>query len=528
MIWKSFMEKYVLILLVFALLQTVPACGTDNPEFTDSEERVVPDDEKDDIQDSTFSQIVEITWGSAVKIVNPLEGKGVEVTTEGDQVIIRSTVDEMEYVLSGVTASGGVKIYSDSKFKLTFNGVEITNPHGPAVNVQSHKRVFVQLNEGTVNKLTDGSSYKTVSGEDMKGAFFSEGQLLFYGTGVLEVTGNYKHAICSDDYVRIYEGEIRAKANVSDGIHVNDAFVMDGGKLNVQAKTDGIECEEGYVLINDGNIIIQSGDDGITASYEGNDSAIDPYLEIYKGSIQVTTSGISAKAIKSRGDLIIHDGEIKVKTSQREAEGIESKKTLTIHGGLIEVEAYDDCINAANSIVINGGNIYCYSAANDGIDSNGTLTITGGCILSIGTSSPEEGFDCDRNTFKITGGILIGIGGATSTPTSTACTQRSLVYGGSATALTPFHILSATGEDILTYILPRTLNQMTLLFSSPSLKEGSYTIYSGGSISGGTSFHGLYAGSSYASGKQLATFNASSMVTTVGSSNGGNRPPTGW
>ena len=61
-------------------------------------------------------------------------------------------------------------------------------------------------------------------------------------------------------------------------------------------------------------------------------------------------------------------------------------------------------MNASKSIVINGGNIYCYSSGNDGVDSNGTLTITGGTIVSIGTTSPEEGFDCDQNTFKITGG----------------------------------------------------------------------------------------------------------------------------
>lgn len=32
--------------------------------------------------------------------------------------------------------------------------------------------------------------------------------------------------------------------------------------------------------------------------------------------------------------------------------------------------------------------------------------------VSNGARSPEEGFDCD-NTFKITGGTIIGTGGAT-------------------------------------------------------------------------------------------------------------------
>ena len=80
---------------------------------------------------------------------------------------------------------------------------------------------------------------------------------------------------------------------------------------------------------------------------------------------------------------------------------------------MIAALCYDDCMNASNSIVINGGSIYCYSSGNDGIDSNGTLTITGGVVIASGTTSPEDGFDCDQNTFKITGGIVLGIGRGT-------------------------------------------------------------------------------------------------------------------
>ena len=109
------------------------------------------------------------------------------------------------------------------------------------------------------------------------------------------------------------------------------------------------------------------------------------------------------------GDLTINKGTINVTTSKSEAEGIESKTNLIINDGTIEVNAYDDCINAKKTLVINGGTIYCYSTTNDGIDSNGTMTITGGTIISAGAAAPEEGLDCDNNTFKITGGTIIGM-----------------------------------------------------------------------------------------------------------------------
>lgn len=54
---------------------------------------------------------------------------------------------------------------------------------------------------------------------------------------------------------------------------------------------------------------------------------------------------------------------------------------------------------------------YLYSTSNDAVDSNGKITITGGLMVAAGTTGVEEGFDCDKNTFKVTGGTLLGIGG---------------------------------------------------------------------------------------------------------------------
>ncbi|WP_288206199.1 carbohydrate-binding domain-containing protein [uncultured Parabacteroides sp.] len=521
MIKYNIVSSYLFLFSLIISILSLPSCSTDDIS-SGEETKTVPDDEKDSVDNSSFSTTVTISFDNTVTVSNPMADNGVSVQVDNGQVTVVSTAEEIEYILSGTTANGMVKIYSDYKFKLTFNGVSITNPSGSAVNIQSHKRVFVQLNDNTQNILTDGSSYDTNGSEDQKAAFFSEGQLIFNGNGSLTVNGNNKHAICSDDYVRIYEGNFLLTSKVSDGIHTNDAVIIDGGTLVINATKDAIECEEGYILIQDGNITIVSGDEGITTSYEGSDSSINPYMDINGGTIDITTTGTSAKGIKSLGNLTINGGNIKVKTSLREAEGIESKRELVINDGYIIVEAYDDCINAATSIIINGGDIYCYSTANDGIDSNGTLTITGGTVIAIGTSSPEDGFDCDQNTFKITGGTIIGVGGGTSTPTSKECTQPSLVYGGSGTQNTLFHISAADGTDVLTFRIPRTLQQMTLLFSSPSLASGaSYTIQTGGTATGGTDFYGLYTGATYSGGTQAATFTTSSMVTTVGSVSGG-------
>lgn len=617
---------------------TIPAESGDLLDFTvafdendestyGSMTETVSSDEDDFIENSEFTSVVTITYNGTTATVNN-NVSGVEVSVNGGHVVVNSTVGKVEYVLNGTTTDGSFKVYSEKKFKLSLSGVSILNPVGAAINIQSSKRVFVVCTDGTTNTLTDGSSYTSATdSEDMKACFFSEGQLIFSGGGLLTVTGNYKHAITSDDYVRFRSGcNITVAAAKKDGIHTNDAVIIGGGVLNISSTEDAIQCEEGGITMTggfvkvsttankahglksaqdvlisggaiqaevagaaskgiscDGNLTFSGGKltalTSQTALYEDNDLSscagikcdgnilvtggeiaiqstggagkginCDGSVTISDGTVKIITTGpqctynrlsSSAKGIKADGALTIDGGTVLVKATGGEgSEGIESKSVLTVNNGMVAALCYDDCMNASNSIAINGGNIYCYSSGNDGIDSNGTLTITGGVVVSSGTTVPEDGLDCDQNTFKITGGIVLGIGGGTSTPTSSVCTQRSVIYGGSGSNGQYLNIRSTDGTDILTYQIPRAYSQMTVLFSSPNLTSGgSYIISKGGTVTGGSEFFGLYTGATYSGGTQADTFTASSMVTQVGSTSGGGggggRPgggggPGGW
>lgn len=471
--------------------------------------------------------------GTAANDVTPITLDGttvITVTADTYGLTVRSTVPDdthIEYSLSG-TYAGSLTLLGDSPDKLTLNAVTIASPDGPAINLQSGARTFVELRDGTGNVLTDSNTWSTRyldDGEemDMKAALFAEGALIFSGNGSLSVTSAAKHAIASDDHVRIRDGSLTLYSSAKDGIRTNDAFVMDGGDVRIETASGagkGIKVEGkedttaplGFIAINDGTLDILSYDKAITASWEGDEDGEtttttddpDPRVTINGGTITVSTFGTPYE------DRDTSDGD-----DSLSPEGIESKSVLTVNGGTLNVTTTDDALNAGTSIVINGGHVYARSSVNDAVDSNGTMTIAGGVLVAVGANGAEGGLDCDQNTFAVTGGTFIGLGGRNSTPTRTASTQNTVSLR-SATANSLLVIKDASGSVAFAMQVPTT--STAVLLSSSLLTTGTaYTVYTGGTLANSTEqFNGLYlGGAGHSGGTAGSTFTISSTVTAL-------------
>ena len=458
----------------------------------------------------------------------------------------------------------------------------------------------MHLAEGTTNRLTDAASYSeeprylnggSSASEDRRGCFFSEGNLIFSGTGVLVVEGNYKHGIVTDGYFYMRPGvtlavtgaaknAIHVKGDEDDGIGVYmagglvyanvsstagkgiktdlDAEIA-GGKLllntsgNATYDSDEKDTSSSAGIKTDGSVIISGGTHTLKSTGTGGKGInADKEVRVSGSETTVTTTGgkfyysqsltSSPKGVKADGDITISGGKLNISVTgvSDGSEGLESKATLAVTGGEVYVYAYDDAINAASAINISGGKVYAYASNNDGIDSNGSLVISGGLVIGVGTSAPEGGIDCDNsNSFRIDGGTVIGMGGTLqSSPSSSK--QRSVVYNGvSATKNANICVLDSEGTPVLTFAFPRTMNGASFFFSTPDIASGaSYTVSSGGTLSNYTdSWNGWYGGGTWSGGSQVGTFTSSSVVTTVGSSGsvggmpGGGGPggrPWGW
>ena len=116
------------------------------------------------------------------------------------------------------------------------------------------------------------------------------------------------------------------------------------------------------------------------------------------------------KGIKADEELHIYSGDISVTTAGMGGEGVECNGAMYIHGGTLECNTYDDGINVGRSIEISGGAVYCNSVDNDGIDSNGSIIISGGIVAAVNQSKPNECLDAEMGHIHFTGGTFFGLG----------------------------------------------------------------------------------------------------------------------
>ena len=403
----------------------------DNVVFTatNGERKSMPNSEITKVTLGDPSTIVEVKYnGTDAEIINPFAFEGVTVTKSGADVVVTSTsTSEITYQLTGTTTTGSFKVYSDKKFALNLNSVSITNDNGAAINIQSGKKCTVNLT-GT-STLTDAASYTSVSGEDQKGCFFSEGQIIFTGTGTLNVNGNYKHGICSDDYIDIQGGTVNIVKAANDGIRVNDYFLMTDGSLTTAATGDGIDGDTGYIQI-----------DG--------------------GTMNITVSTADTKGIKCDSIITVNGGDITLTVPAAQGKGFKTKQTMTVNGGTITA-------NMTGSVaIVSNDPSYCTAIKTDVdfVQTNGTINISH-------SGAGGRGISADGNINLKGGSLTTTVTGGNGTYTNTS----GVTDNYAPTCVSADGNINVTGGNI-------TLNVKAN--SAKGFKSDMNTNISGGTITG--------------------------------------------
>ena len=492
---------------------------------------IVPESSEEDILDNTtFTRSIAIVFSNTGSATVTGDENGI-VTVNGNQVTADNTQfdENVKFTLSGSTSNGFFKTYSNNRQALVLNGVSLTNPNGAAIDNQGKKRYYIVVN-GT-NTLADGASaaYSTSNEEDQKAVLFSEGQIVFSGSGKLSVTANNaqaKSGIASDDYLYVTETPaitVTAGNKAGHGVRGKDYVRIAGGTLNVTTKAamkKGIGSD-GFVLVEGGNTTINvsggTAHDSEDKEYKGSAGIkADNYFGMTGGSVTITNSGAGGKGIHAGSydydetshnvdDSFISGGSLTITTTGSESNDVSSKGikvgwvtkngsgeratvtgyagNLKISGGKVTVKvSKSEGVEAKGNLVISGGETYVYSTGDDAINSQAELDVTGGYVYAF--SSANDAMDANHD-LKLSGGYVFAV-----------CTKGSPEVALDANTESRYKLYIENGATVVAY---------GGLESGYSAAQSVYSM----SCSAGN-WNALHSGSTY-----LAAFKAPSGVSTV-------------
>ena len=346
-------------------------------DYSDLEEpaETIPEDEMasdygDYVENTAWSTSVHINFDGDTAIVTG-GSTSIFVNVSGAHVKVTSATKRVRFIVSGSTANGSLKIYSERKYQLQLNGVDITNPHGAAINNQCGKSLYLGVNEGTVNTLRDGDTYEMIEGEDQKATVFSEGQILVSGKGQLNIYSTGKSCMTSDDYIFVRPGtRLYCNSTSGHGIKAKDFVYIKGGVINMEIAADGakgINCDSLVYITGGRTTIINSGTTELSLDSLAN----------------VVSTG--AAGVKTDWNMTMTGGTLNIKCTGDDAKGLNVTEPLLFTGGELNVvltgkNATMDPkgVKCDTDCTISGGSFYSCALQGRAMDVNGTLTVVPG------------------------------------------------------------------------------------------------------------------------------------------------------
>ncbi len=489
---KKLLALVLTVILTFALAgcnyqETNTEKNTSNEQ---TEDAATGETESTDPVSTTSTTVASVVTSANVTVAEGEVAEGndtTQITLSGDSISMDGsgatakgstlTITEAgSYILSGKLTDGQIVIAAtkNDAVQLILNGVDIYCSTTAPIYCSQADKLTITLVKGSVNKVSDGSSYVLASGEDEpNAAIFSMDDLIIEGSGTVNLTANYNNGIASKDDLVIKEGTMIVNAK-NDALRGRDSVEITGGNFTLVAGGDGIQSNndedatKGFINISGGTFTITSTGDGIQA--ETTLAISGGIFKITSGGGATKTASDSSKGLKATGDLTVSGGTFNINSAD---DGLHSNANITIEKGTITIASADDGMHTDADLTINGGTLTIsksyegieganviinagdisivasddginsaggsdtgmdsrpgrnsfvdggsynvtlnggtinIDASGDGIDSNGNLDITGGTILVSGPTNDGNGVLDYQNSCSISGGILVAVG----------------------------------------------------------------------------------------------------------------------
>ncbi len=360
---------------------------------------------------------------------------------------------------------------------------------------------------GTVTVNAEGDALKSdnESVTDDPGAAVG---VIWIANGTLNLTSGSDGADAARQ-VTITGGDLTIAAG-DDGLHSDAVLRIDGGTVAITESVEGIEGA--YMYLSGGDVTVAASDDGINvsgglealATVSGAAATADRGLAVDPGVPADQADGMPGRpgpGMAPGQGTVPDQGTVADPANPADptqgmeggpdsqfdtADTVDDITTLTVaamvgsgFGGPAEAD------NGTRFLELSGGT-YVVDTHSDGVDVNGSMTMTGGTLVVSGTDDTRNGaLDVD-NTLTVTGGTLAANGtaamavapGETSTQPSLAMT-----FGGTVPAGTLITITDGGGTQIASFTTAK--DSQSFIFSSSEIESGAdYTISVGGTATG--------------------------------------------
>ena len=483
------------------------------------------------LAEDTHYSAKDVTWDSSSEVTidlsNPTATDGVTVS---DGVITITKAGN--YKFTG-TYEGQIKVEAASSdmVRLILNNATITNSTGAAINVVKADEVVIYTASGTTNTVSDGSSYSDTASGSPDAAIYSKSDLTLAGEGTLKVEGKHEEGIHTTDGLVIASGTLEVNA-ANTGIKGKDYVDILDGTITVTASQDGIKAtndtdgNRGWVRLSGGTVNISAGDDGFKAERvleisggtlnitQANEGIEAQYINILDGTVNVTSSDDGINASYSTTSTSTESASTSTtqttqgnqgnqaapqapsgSAGQAPAGGGQAPSGGGAGGGMGQPPAGGgaggggaaggmgggggtfEVVDAA--INISGGTV-TVNANGDGIDSNGTATLSGGTLVVNGPFTGGNA-SLDTNGDLLLNGTTVAAGNsgdmfeAPSTSSTSGYVKISNVSNLSAG--TTVQVTDSSGNVVANYKVTNSNTALILVSSSKITKGASYTVY---------------------------------------------------
>ena len=310
--------------------------------------------------------------GDGIRTSN--ENKG-DLSISGGDITVESTGDCLQAV-GNIAVSGG-------SFRLQSGG-------GYRESLQTQKRGGGFFG-GVQTGKTEGD---TVSAKGIKA---EKNLAVSGGTFLLDCLDDALHA---DGSIAVSGGMFRISTN-DDAVHADETVAVSGGEWIIEASYEGLEGRQ--VAVSGGALDVTAQDDGVNAAAPGDQNDMALFAGAPDGMEPPTDdsgrpqppageppqNGQQPGEAPPDGFGFWRQGGGKGGPDQAD----ESCAVL-ISGGVLKVNAAGDGIDSNGSIAVSGGTVLVFGPTNDGngaLDYAGSCTVTGGSLCALGAAGMAQG-----------------------------------------------------------------------------------------------------------------------------------------